>query len=105
MFTKFLIDLILAGKKTMTSRDKPLCRVGEDTNLMANWNYSKITGKRIMITNVYKKALSQYTDTDAAKEGFKNLMMFKQYWKKYIGEWVPNNVVWVHEFKLVNVCG
>jgi uncharacterized protein YqfB (UPF0267 family) len=34
MFNKVLIDLILQGKKTMTSRDK-LYEVGEVTNLMA----------------------------------------------------------------------
>ena len=56
MFKKDLIDLILAGKKTMTSRDKKLCEVGEITNLMANKDYSKISGKHIKITEVYQKA-------------------------------------------------
>jgi hypothetical protein len=105
MFSKYLIDLILDGKKTMTSRDEPQCEVGKDTNLMANQNYSEITGMRIIITKLYEKTLSQFTDIDANKEGFKNLMVFKQYWEKYLGEWIPNRIVWVHEFQLLNVRG
>jgi hypothetical protein len=101
MFTKYLIDLILEGKKTITSRDKPLNEVGEVTNLMANRDYSKISGKYIKITEVYEKALSEFTDIDANKEGFENLVKFKQYWEKNIGEWKPNIVVWVHEFDVI----
>jgi len=65
MFKKDLIDLILAGKKTMTSRDKKLCEVGEITNLMADKDYSKISGKNIRITKVHQKSLSKFTDVDA----------------------------------------
>jgi hypothetical protein len=70
---------------------------------MANRDYSKITGKRIMFTKVYKKELNQFTEKDAIKEGFRNLMVFKQYWDKYLGEWAPEKVVCVHEFKLVSI--
>lgn len=52
MFKKDLIDLIIAGKKTMTSRDEKLYEVGEVTNLMANIDYSKTTRKHIKITRV-----------------------------------------------------
>jgi hypothetical protein len=34
MFKKYLIDKILNGTKTMTSRDKPMYKVGAVTNLM-----------------------------------------------------------------------
>jgi uncharacterized protein YqfB (UPF0267 family) len=64
MFKKDLIDLILAGKKTLTSRDKKLYEVGEVTNLMANKDYSKISGKYIKITKVYQKALGTFTDIE-----------------------------------------
>jgi hypothetical protein len=95
MFKKDLIDLILAGKKTMTSRDKKLCDVGEITNLMANKDYSKIAGKYIKITKVYQKALGTFTDIEAQKEGFKNLADFIAYWKKNIGVWNSNKVIWI----------
>lgn len=67
LFKKDLINLILEGKKTMTSRDKPLNKVGNATNLMANRDYSKISVKYIKITKVYKKALKEFTDSDANK--------------------------------------
>ncbi len=65
MFNKILIDLILQGKKTMTSRDKPQYEVGEVTNLMANRDYSKTSGKYIKITKVYQKSLAEFSDIDA----------------------------------------
>jgi len=101
MFNKVLIDLILQSKKTMTSRAKPLYEVGEVTNLMANRDYSKISGKYIKITKVYQKPLSEFTDKDANKEGFDNLSEFKKYWKENIGEWDNSITVWVHEFDVV----
>lgn len=101
MFTKHLIDLILKGKKTMTSRDKPLYKVSEVTNLMANRDYSKISGKYVKITKVYPKTLGEFTYIDANKEGFNTLSEFKHYWKKNIGEWDNSITVWVHEFQLI----
>jgi len=101
MFKKELIDKILKGTKTMTSRSKPLYRKGEITNLMANKDYSKSTGKYIRITKVYQKALNEFDNEDSKKEGFENLDQFKMYWKENVGTWRPNDVVWVHEFELV----
>ena len=101
MFKKDLIDLILAGKKTMTSRDKKLYEVGEITNLMANRDYSRISGKYIKITKVYQKALGAFTDIEAQKEGFKDLADFIAYWKKNIGLWDSSKIIWIHEFTLV----
>jgi len=85
----------------MTSREKPLNEVGEVTNLMANRNYSKITGKYSKITKIYMKSLIEFTDSDANKEGFKDLSEFRQYWEKNSGEWNPSTEVWVHEFEVV----
>jgi len=65
LFKKDLIEKILKGKKTVTSRSKPLYRVGDVTNLMANKDYSKATGKYIKITAVYDKALGKFTDEDS----------------------------------------
>ena len=79
MFKKYLIDLILDGKKSMTSRDKQLYKLGEVTNMMSNRDYSKISGKYLRITKVYQKSLSNFTDIEAKKEGFDNLQTFKNY--------------------------
>jgi len=101
LFKKYLIDLILAGKKTMTSRSKPLYKPGDITNLMANKDYSKTSGKYIQITEVYQKTLADFTNLDAQKEGFQNLQSFQQYWIKNIGPWNPQTKVWVHQFEVV----
>jgi hypothetical protein len=103
MFKKELIDKILEGKKTMTSRDKQLYNVGDTTNLKADRDYSKISGKYIRITKLYTKALNKFTNSDANKEGFENLTEFKQYWQKNIGNWNPDTVVCVHEFEAVEL--
>ncbi len=104
LFNKELIDKVLDVKKTMTSRCKQICEVREVTNLMANRDFSKISGKYIKITAVYQKALGEFTDGDGKKEGFENLVEFKAYLKKNskkLGEWNPDKVVWVHEFEVL----
>jgi hypothetical protein len=78
---------------------------------MANKDHSKATGKYIKITAVYDKALGKFTDEDSRKEGFENIVEFKQYWEKIlkdigktIEEWHvrnPDKIVWVHEYELV----
>jgi hypothetical protein len=104
MFNKDPIDKILAGKKTMTSRDKKLYDVGETTNLMANRDYSKLSGKYIKFTKVYQKKLGDFTGVDANKEGFNSLNEFIDYWNRNLepkNSWNPNIVVWVHEFAVI----
>jgi hypothetical protein len=104
LFTKDLIEKILEGKKTMTSRSRKLYNVGDITNLMANKDYSKITGKYIKIVKVYPKKLGDFTEEDARKEGFNSLEEFKKYWKEHekkLGIWNDDRIVWIHEFELV----
>jgi len=84
------IENILQGKKTMTSRSKQLHEVGDTTNLMADRDYSKSSGKYIKMTKVYRKAISEFTDIDAKQRGFRE---FK--------EWKPIAEVWVHGFEVV----
>ncbi len=105
MFKKYLIDSILEGKKTMTSRSKQLYSIGDVTNLMANKDYSKNSGKYIKITKVNQKAIGKFSDIDAKKEGFNNLVEFKKYWEKNIGAWIPTKRVCVHEFEVVSSYG
>ena len=100
LFKKELIDLILAGKKTMTARHKKLCEVGDVTNLMANKDYSKLTGKYLKITKVYRKFLGEFTVDDSHREGFIGLGEFKVYWEKNIGSWDPTQFLWIHEFEI-----
>jgi hypothetical protein len=100
LFKRDLIEKILKGEKTMTSRNKKLYNAGDVTNLMADKDFSKITGYYIKILRVYKKTLGTFTNVDAKKEGFKDLTELKRYWiENKIGCWEPETIVWVHEFK------
>ena len=100
LFKKELIDLILAGKKTMTSSYMKVCEVGDVINLMAKKDYSKLTGKYLRITKVYRKFLGEFTVDDSHREGFGGLGEFKAYWIKNIGSWYPNQFLWIHEFEI-----
>ena len=84
----------------MTSRQKKLCEVGDVTNLMANKDYSKLTGKYLRITKVYRKFLGEFTVDNSLKEGFSSLGEFKAYWEKNIGPWDPTQLLWIHEFEI-----
>jgi len=102
MFKKELVEKILSGEKTATRRMKQQSRVGGITNLMVNKDYSKETGTYIQMTAVYQQRLGDMTDLDAQKEGFRDLSSFKEYWTRELrDEWNPDNVVWVHEFRLL----
>lgn len=102
LFSKELIELILAGKKTMTSRDAIQFRAGDLTILMANKDYSKISGKCIRFIRIYCKPIGSFTEEDAQKEGFGTLEEFKEYWIKTFGEWKSDMTLFVHEFELID---
>jgi len=102
LFSKELINLILAGKKTMTSRDKPQFQVGDLTILMANKDYSKISGKCIKFTKIYSKLIGAFNEKDAHKEGFATLVDLKEYWKKNVGQWKDETIIYIHEFELID---
>jgi len=103
MFDNYLIDQILVGRKTQTSRTKRY-EVGRIENLMSNYNYSKLTGNFIKITKVYQKRLGAFTNQDAKKEGFSDLQEFIDYvnkqGKKLGFSWNPNQVVCSLSFRL-----
>ena len=73
MFNRDMIEKILSGKKTSTIRSKIQYETGDITNLMANKNFSKITGKNIEITRVYPIKLGKIDDAIAQKDGFKDV--------------------------------
>lgn len=104
LFPDVLIDKILVGRKTQTTRDYEI-KVGRVVHLMSNHNRSLITRKYIKITKAYKKTLGTFTDEDGKREGFSSLAELIDYWNKKlakkVGEWNPKRVMWVHEFELV----
>jgi N4-acetylcytidine amidohydrolase len=101
MFKKTMIEKILAGEKTMTCRRTKLYKPGTVTNLMCDKDYSKLTGKYIKITAVTRRKLKDFSDTEARKEGFNDMSEFRNYWGQNICYWTPEQVVWLHEFELI----
>ena len=104
MINKDLIKKILVGKKTWTCGDKPISKVGRKENLMANKDYSKISGKYLSMKRIFPKTLGSFTDKEAQKEGFQDLADFRNYWNKHekkLGQWENERKVWVHEFEVV----
>lgn len=57
----------------------------------------------LKITEVYKKKLGDFNEEDAKREGGYTLEEFKEVWKKFHGEWNPNESVYVIQFKLDRV--
>ena len=104
MFNKDLISRILSGKKVMTARARKLHDVGKVTKLMANKDYSKLSGKSIKFTKIHQKKLGEFNDVDAQKEGFKSLKEFIDYWNRNIkpkNSWNPSRNMWIHEFEVI----
>jgi len=57
----------------------------------------------LKITDIYKKKLGDFDEEDAKREGGYTLEEFKNVWKKFHGEWNPNESVYIVRFKLDRV--
>lgn len=102
LFKKQLFDKILAGEKTQTRRPtehKPgrrIYEVGEKVGIRVG--YTKPSAY-IIIKKRRRQKLSDITEEDAKKEGFKDKAEFKRVWTGLYG-WNPLQVVWVYDFVL-----
>ncbi|MEM1589626.1 MAG: ASCH domain-containing protein, partial [Candidatus Bathyarchaeia archaeon] len=101
LFKRHNIKKILAGVKTQTRRiHKHTWKIGKAYALKDSW-FSK--GKAyIIITRKFRQKLGEITPEDVKKEGYNSLEEFKAEWMKLHGEWNPDQIVWVYEFKLAD---
>lgn len=85
------IKKVLAGTKTATRRNGRYADIGE---------IMLLEGKSYQIDNVYQQTLGELTDSDAKREGYKNLEAYKEaILSIHPGmPWLPKMKVWVHEF-------
>ena len=108
MFKRAMLNKILAGEKTQTRRDikrKPgvqVLRVGQIVGVRAG--YTKYVGY-IRIIKRRREKLGDISEEDAKKEGCINVEDFRQTWTRLFGKWMPNKVVWVYDFVLVDNSG
>jgi ParB family chromosome partitioning protein len=91
-------DSIRIGKKQQTSRRglDPKIKVG--TKIEAYTTFAELK-----IVNIERKRLGDFTDEDAKREGDYTLEGFKGDWKKWHGEWDPNDYVYVVQFVLEKI--
>jgi len=90
--------MILSGAKTQTRRPtRPNVREGRTYRLRAG---NKPTGRSITVTRVCTQRLGDISPEEAAAEGFSTLGEFRETWASIYGSWVPEQTVYVVEFRL-----
>ena len=62
--------------------------------------FSKDYFASIIITDLRREKLGAITIEDAMREGYDDLVSYKEGWKKINGYWEPNSIVYVVSFEL-----
>jgi hypothetical protein len=91
--------MILAGKKTQTSRNRieSELKIGMDFTAICKM----VPFARCIVESVEQRTLGSFTKEDYQREGGYALGEFKIIWRKVAGEtWLPNKVVFVIRFKV-----
>jgi len=63
--------------------------------------YNGPTLAKIRITRRFQQRLGEIPMEDIQKEGFRSLEEFKREWTNIYGEWNPDQIVTVYEFRLI----
>ena len=99
LFKADLLAKVLSGQKTETRRTGKN-QYKEDSIQPINSNYTKPVAY-IKILKKTRQPLCCMTEKNAQKEGFNNLMEFRDVWRQINGNYNPDQVVTVYEFKLI----
>jgi hypothetical protein len=101
LFKRYNLQKILEGVKTQTRRvHRHTWQVGKAYQIRDRW-FGEAQGY-ILVTRKFRQKLGEITLKDVEKEGYNSLEEFKTEWIKLHGEWNPEQVVWVYEFKLTS---
>ena len=65
-------------------------------------NYNGPARAWIRITRRFQQRLGEITPEDVQKEGFGSFDEFKCEWTNIYGEWNPDQIVTVYEFRLID---
>jgi hypothetical protein len=95
------VEPILSGRMTQIRKfwDKPMAKVGS-IHKAKTALFSKNYFASIIITGLRKEKLGAIIIEDAMREGYDDLVSYKEAWKKINGHWEPNSVVSVVSFEL-----
>jgi len=100
IFKKELLAKVLDGSKVQTRRaHKHLWKVGKAYSARCRW-FTK-TEAKILILRRFRQRLDEISQEDVKKEGYQKLEDYQKAWKEFYGEWSPEQVVTVYEFKLL----
>jgi len=99
LFIRDHVEPILSGRKTQTRR-----RGGK------RWNVGTVHQARttmfgdpfayLLIAGVYRQALGDMPADDALREGYDNLLAYREVWVRINKSWDPKEAVWVVNFSL-----
>jgi ParB/RepB/Spo0J family partition protein len=96
-FSRTHADAILNGKKTQTSRKSRDPHIQPAAIVRAAITHFA----DLRVTDVRRKRLGDFDESDAQREGGYTLEEFKNVWKELHGEWNPQEFVYIIEFELV----
>ncbi len=99
LFKKELLAKVLSGQKTQTRRiSKKQYTVGSTQPVSSG--YTKPAGY-IKILKKYRQPLCCISEKEARKEGYNSIEEFRQAWLEINGNYNPDQIVTVYEFKIV----
>lgn len=95
------MDLLLEGRKTQTRRThKSEWKIGKKYSIRASWFDKGIA--KILIVRKFRQRLGDISPRDIQKEGYSYLEGYKKAWIEINGQWDPDRIVIVYEFKLLS---
>ncbi|MCW4049754.1 MAG: ASCH domain-containing protein [Candidatus Bathyarchaeota archaeon] len=98
LFKSQYVTMITEGRKTQTRRPRnPNLQIGQTIRLKRG--YALFLPDSIQVTDIYKQHLGDMTAHDIICEGFHSHEEFQEAWMNIYGDWNPEQLVWVIEFK------
>jgi hypothetical protein len=99
LFKPKLLVKILSGQKTQTRRTGTKQYTVGSTQPVSS-GYTKPAGY-IKILKKYRQPLCCISEKEARKEGYNSIEEFRQAWLEINGNYNPDQIVTVYEFKIV----
>jgi ParB family transcriptional regulator, chromosome partitioning protein len=87
---------ILDGTKTQTTRRRPDPQIQKGALVRAAVSHFA----DLEVMGIERKRLGEFTDFDARREGGYSLAEFREYWQRVNGEWDPDEVVYLIQFRV-----
>ena len=101
LFKRKDLKAIVELRKTQTRRThRHEWKVGRRYALLDRW-FDKPKGY-ILITRKFQQRLGDISQADIRKEGFQSKVAFQKAWIEINGEWDPEQIVIVYEFRYLS---